>query len=103
MSSLWKKAASICGYLVRSVSQMRATLETSQSAGWVSRTSMPGLFLTTALKPRARPCPPVWPRAPWVMVIVPLPPSLETSAFGDRRAHELVIGGEEGVDVDLIE
>ena len=59
MSSLWKKAASIFGYLVSSVSQMRATLDTSQSAGCVSSTSIFGYFFTTALKPRARPCEPV--------------------------------------------
>ena len=33
------------------------------------------------LKPLARPCAPVWPSAPWVMIILPLPPSLATSAW----------------------
>ena len=44
MSSLWKNAASIFGYLVSSVSQMRATLVTSQSAGSSSRTWIFGIL-----------------------------------------------------------
>ena len=81
MSSLWKKAPLIVGYLVSSVSQMRATLDTSQSAGCVSRTSTSGKFLTTDSKPFARPCAPVWPRAPWVITMVPLPPMAVTRAW----------------------
>ena len=59
---------------------MRAILVTSQSAGVVSSTSTLGYFLTTDWKPRARPCAPVWPSAPWVMMTLPLPPMASTSA-----------------------
>ena len=52
---------------------MRATLVTSQSAGWVSSTWIFGYFLTTDSNPRALPCAPVCPSAPWVMIIVPSP------------------------------
>src|SRR5271166_517913 len=81
ISSLWKNAASILGYLVSSVSQMRATLVTSQSAGSSLSTWIFGNFETTEWKPLARPCAPVWPRAPWVMVIVPSPLIALTSAW----------------------
>ena len=80
MSSLWKNAASIFGYLVSNASQMRATLVTSQSAGCSSSTWIFGNFDTTDLKPRARPCAPVWPSAPCVITIVPSPLIALTSA-----------------------
>ena len=60
---------------------MRATLVTSQSAGSSSRTWIFGNFETTEWKPLARPCAPVWPSAPWVMVIVPSPLIALTSAW----------------------
>src|SRR5450755_4423686 len=58
----------------------RAVLVTSQSAGVVSSTLTFGYFETIELKPRARPCAPVCPSAPWVIVIVPLPPIPSMSA-----------------------
>ena len=46
MSSLWKKAASIFGILGQQAFPRCATaLVTSQSAGWVSSTSMFGILL----------------------------------------------------------
>src|SRR3984885_14810062 len=101
ISSLWKKAASIFGYLVSSVSQMRATLVTSQSAGCSSSTWIFGNFETTEWNPLARPWAPVWPSAPWVITMVPSPLMASTRAwvtdapmnslFGARKVSTLIV------------
>ena len=62
------------------VDQSAAAFATSQSAGSVESTSMLGYRAITDSKPRTRPCAPVWPSAPWVMIIVPRPPIASTSA-----------------------
>ena len=64
---------------------------------------MPGYCLTTASKPLARPCAPVWPSAPWVMMILPLPPSLVTSACVTDAPMNSLSGARKAVDVDLVE
>ena len=53
---------------------------TLQSPGCSSTTWILGNFATTDLKPRARPCAPVWPSWPCVITIVPSPLIASTSA-----------------------
>ena len=103
MSSLWKNAASIFGYLVSSVSQMRATLVTSQSAGWVSSTWIFGIFLHHRLEAARAAL-----RAGMAERALrhdhrALAADRVDQRLGDRGAHELVVGREEAVDVDAVE
>ena len=62
-----------------------------------------GYCLMTEVKPLARPCAPVWPSAPWVMITLPLPPIALQSASVAEGAHELVVGGRGRWTFDLVD
>ena len=103
MSSLWKKAASIFGYLVSSVSQMRATLVTSQSAGSSSSTLIFGILRHDSMEAL---------RAPLSAGVAERALGHDDRALavdsvdqrlGDGRAHKLVVRSEVGKDIDGVE
>ena len=102
MSSLWKKAASIFGYLVSSDSQMRAVLVTSQSAGLLvehlnlrelrdDRMEALGSPLRTGMTERAL-----------GHHDGAFPVNGVDQRLGDGLAHELIIGRKEGQDIDRV-
>ena len=59
--------------------------------------------MTTDSKPRARPWAPVWPECALGHDDLALAAEGGHQGLGDGRAHELVVGREEAVHVDLVE